>query len=363
MQITLPDILRMIQLTNLPGSPGSPPPNAPGNGGLRIPDLTPAPAMSAAPAPALQAPEPGTDAGETAVAARVPYDFHGMFGLHGGLRDILGAVGDAFLRQGGGQAVYAPRHQMESEANAMRGFVDNPMAAMERLNRENPTAARAFYDSVQDNRRLDGVAARQEEDSVGRRQASADTIAASMFRHATAETWPRIREQAMRLYAARGLQPSLPIPEAFDENAIGTLVDSTITPHQANMEDETQSWHGALRDMSAANLGMRGRALAQNQNQFDRREARTEEEFGQMMGYRNDTLEERRDNHRAWLDYNLRYPSRSRRGMVGGASSIGRPVPSPSPTAPTTGQIRRRRDANGRVVQTQVFRNGQWVNQ
>lgn len=69
----------------------------------------------------------------------------GMFGVKGTLRDILGTVGDAFLIQSGNKAIYAPRRQQERESDALSGFTDNPMQAIERLAQQNPTAARDLY--------------------------------------------------------------------------------------------------------------------------------------------------------------------------------------------------------------------------
>lgn len=58
----------------------------------------------------------------------------GKFGVKGTLRDILGIVGDGFLVQSGNKAVYQPRREQEQMADAMYGFTDNPLQAIERLN-------------------------------------------------------------------------------------------------------------------------------------------------------------------------------------------------------------------------------------
>lgn len=55
----------------------------------------------------------------------------GMFGIKGTLRDILGTLGDAFLVQGGAQAVYAPRRQQERMADAMAGFSAGDPASLQ----------------------------------------------------------------------------------------------------------------------------------------------------------------------------------------------------------------------------------------
>lgn len=65
----------------------------------------------------------------------------GYLGVHGGLRTLLGTLGDAFLVQGGGKAVYAPKVQQEKESDALVGFAQNPSDAIGRLAAINPDAA------------------------------------------------------------------------------------------------------------------------------------------------------------------------------------------------------------------------------
>jgi hypothetical protein len=69
----------------------------------------------------------------------------GMFGVKGTLRDVLGTLGDAFLVQSGNNRVYAPQRQQEKEADALFGFTQDPMQAIERLAVHNPEAAKELY--------------------------------------------------------------------------------------------------------------------------------------------------------------------------------------------------------------------------
>lgn len=69
----------------------------------------------------------------------------GMFGLKGTLRDVLGTIGDAFLVQGGGKAVYAPTRERERLGDAMAGYTRDPMAAAERAVGVNPEFGADFY--------------------------------------------------------------------------------------------------------------------------------------------------------------------------------------------------------------------------
>lgn len=57
-------------------------------------------------------------------------DHEGLLGVHGGLRDILGAFGDAFGKRG---PVYEKRRKDERMSDALVGFTENPLKAFERL--------------------------------------------------------------------------------------------------------------------------------------------------------------------------------------------------------------------------------------
>lgn len=63
----------------------------------------------------------------------------GVWGLlppniqHGSLRNILGALGDAFLVSSGKQAQYEPRMERQQEGQAMAGYANRPEAAIERM--------------------------------------------------------------------------------------------------------------------------------------------------------------------------------------------------------------------------------------
>jgi hypothetical protein len=52
---------------------------------------------------------------------------------HGTVRDILGAIGDAFLVHSGRQAMYQPRVDNRTVGQAMAGYANNPQAAIERV--------------------------------------------------------------------------------------------------------------------------------------------------------------------------------------------------------------------------------------
>lgn len=80
------------------------------------------------------------------VSGRNPYERKGLFGMKGTLRDVLGTIGDAFLIQSGNKAIYSPIRQREHVADAMRGFTDDPLSAIQALNKAGfPEQAQSLY--------------------------------------------------------------------------------------------------------------------------------------------------------------------------------------------------------------------------
>lgn len=63
----------------------------------------------------------------------------GIWGLlpekiqHGALRDVLGAIGDAYLQSGGHDAQYKPRQERQQAGQALAGYANKPEAAIERF--------------------------------------------------------------------------------------------------------------------------------------------------------------------------------------------------------------------------------------
>lgn len=59
---------------------------------------------------------------EAQAAKEAAPDRKGMFGMKGTLRDVVGILGDAFLVQGGGKAIYGPQRQLERKSDAIVGM-------------------------------------------------------------------------------------------------------------------------------------------------------------------------------------------------------------------------------------------------
>lgn len=139
-------------------------------------------------------------------------DRRGPFGAQGTLRDILGTIGDAFLVQSGNERIYAPRREQERMSDAMAGFTQDPMAAIERMAGINPAVAQAMLEQFQlnqdrttDNERMQGQAqvevGRERRIAIGEARDNAARLlnAAAMSENpsaAFAEVVPQIQQMA-----------------------------------------------------------------------------------------------------------------------------------------------------------------------
>lgn len=86
----------------------------------------------------------------------------GMFGTKGTLRDVLGILGDSLLVGNDRDRIYQPRRDSERRQDALSGFSQNPMAAIERLAQVDEKAAMDLYKEVQDQQMAQQTATRQQ---------------------------------------------------------------------------------------------------------------------------------------------------------------------------------------------------------
>lgn len=209
------------------------------------------------------------------LAVHAPMDFHGMFGLHGAARNILGTLGDAFLVQSGNHPVYAPQRDREREANAMRTLTDDPMHAIQALSRENPAAARTMYNDYLQNSRL-GRAADDAYTGV-----TVDR-GARLLASARPENYAQIRNHVVRYFAARGVPLPADLPETYDPDAVDTFRHAAVPVTNQFDDQENHRYHDELLTNADARqseldsyrdryLGIRAREAQTRERQGDRR--------------------------------------------------------------------------------------------
>lgn len=252
------DILELLGHLNLvPGVTG-PAREAPTFGGGPNPNgsisLVGQPTSTPAVQPSGEAPE--QDLG----AVMSPHQFRGMFGLHGTMRDVLGALGDAFLTQGGAHPVYAPRQQQEREANAMQHLQDNPMQAVQALSRVNPDAAREMYHNlIRDN----AYSAEQVSQEATRAQTTQDRARAafsSLGGAANERTWPAIRARLQQMAVRNNIDiPAELLPEQYSDDVPEALIRFGTPPGTQMTADNNVDYRTSrLAQIDAALAERRG---------------------------------------------------------------------------------------------------------
>lgn len=138
----------------------------------------------------------------------------GMFGMKGTLRDVVGILGDAFLVQGGGQALYMPQRKMERASDAVVGMTagmdrsDPAMAAqlnaVERALYENPELGLELKKQIEAEQLNRAV----KENQIAQRTATTDKNRnevllknRSQLQRILSNTPPEMRAQAIARYA------------------------------------------------------------------------------------------------------------------------------------------------------------------
>lgn len=152
----------------------------------------------------------------------------GMFGIKGTLRDILGTLGDAFLVQGGGQAVYQPQRQQERMADAMAGFsLGDPasmQASIERLSAAGfGKEAQALFELASQNTARQAATQQAAQNGQVNAQEAADKryadgvkLFAQMAGAVTPKTFERLAPAMRKIKERAGLGDEFIIPDTYD---------------------------------------------------------------------------------------------------------------------------------------------------
>lgn len=184
---------------------------------------------------------------EAADAAHSSPARKGLFGVHGTLRDVLGLLGDAFLVQSGNKPLYMPHRQQEITSDAMSGFTQDPLGAIERLAYVNPAAAQKLYEDYNTNEyRLGANQARMAATSsvVQNRDAQLRgkfgmMLSGLLGSAKTPEDYANRYAVAQKRAAALGydLSEDFGISDTYDPATISGLRDSGMTGNQAESND------------------------------------------------------------------------------------------------------------------------------
>lgn len=177
---------------------------------------------------------------ERARQAGLP-EHKGMFGVKGTLRDVLGLVGDAFLVQGGRNPMYQPKRQQERESDAIQGYAQDPVAALERLAEINPQAAmKAFEQLSVQQARQQAQTQREAEFKAGSKKraleeqqlqekvvsSQLDNIGRAISSPSAKKNWPRMKENLYQNMINLGLEDYAELlPDEWNEDIGKTFMD------------------------------------------------------------------------------------------------------------------------------------------
>lgn len=200
----------------------------------------------------------------------------GMFGIKGTMRDILGTLGDAFLTQSGNNPLYRQQRQVEKEGDAMLGFADNPLAAVERLAAVNPSAARELQDGVarqemmKEDRELRAL--KQEEayknNVLDRGSRFLDTV--------NPKNYKDVRNLYNNYLANKRVEAPWELPEEYDQEAVDRIRMGGIPTKDQWKEGNTQEYREEVLDERRINNERRDTTTRRGQTLRDRRAGQAE---------------------------------------------------------------------------------------
>lgn len=183
----------------------------------------------------------------------------GMFGVKGTLRNVLGILGDAFLVQSGNNPIYAPGRQRERAQDALTGFTQSPLGAMERMSQVDVDTANDMHKDYQTamvqaaQQRAAEQKARLENYAKGVKLFGAAASASN------AETYKNMRPILEKLKTGYGLGDEFQIPEEYDANIMGAYGDTGMSSDaQARIEQGD-------RRLDQADTGLGIRSAAQQE--------------------------------------------------------------------------------------------------
>lgn len=184
-------------------------------------------------------------------------------------QDVLGAMGDAMLAQGGSKPVYAPFRQQQNIGEAMAGFDKDPVGTIKRVSKLDSELGARLLNNYQENEtRKDAAAyaemARKRDDDLARQQYDDKTlkVGLSMLRNpniAQPGAYKKILPHLKKYISDRGGDPdSIGLPDEYDADIVNSLLETTIS----TAEDARISSQDAYRERM---LRIREERLAQQE--------------------------------------------------------------------------------------------------
>lgn len=233
--------------------------------------------------------QPQIQPNPAAAVEPAPYEQpSGLFGIRGTFRDILGTLGDTFLMQAGQDPLYRNTRMQERRSEALHGFAENPMAAIERLRQLDPAGADEMLQNLQeqqareqelamDQERL-GFARDANRRDAGEYQITAAQYGAGLMGTATEDNWPLVRQTYIANMDRLGADYAPP-PEEYNEDFVNMVVQGAIDPAtQARLADADANINLSRErnEISRGNLRIREEDVAADNERADRTQSERE---------------------------------------------------------------------------------------
>lgn len=167
--------------------------------------------------------------------------------INGGLRDLLGALADGHAQSQGMDPMYAPKRKQERFGEAMEGYTEDPMGAINRVSKIDAGMGQKYLDN-----HLDEVARRRQfesqdearkaaaEDRQERQALQAQARFAGMLRSVDGpEAYDRIRP-ILSTFAERFPNAGLEVPSVYNSDWVETTRNGAILPKDQTMMDYRQ---------------------------------------------------------------------------------------------------------------------------
>lgn len=171
-------------------------------------------------------------------------------GFKGIASDVLGAIGDAFLVQGGANPVYGPRKQQQKIAQAAEGFDTDPESAIARVSKVDVNAGIALRDKYNQRQKDQALLAieqaegqrdqtklnldiqeQERKTAAGKVKLLADSrsYAGQVLSRATEENYTLLVQHLEEQLKANGLPNTIKLPETYPgKEEMKRIIDSTL---------------------------------------------------------------------------------------------------------------------------------------
>lgn len=162
-----------------------------------------------------------------------------------------GALGDQLLKHWGNEPAFQKNIDNKNMRKAMKGFTTDPMGTMERLSQIPGMETKAWdlFDKYTDNQRMQGNLDRQNRVYDSQNERIVFDRTAGMMGAANDQNWTQMRDTAIMMAKARGVDVSYLIPEQYDPDSVKFMQHGVTKPKdQWAAEDRSRNIDSQIED-------------------------------------------------------------------------------------------------------------------